>query len=172
MQTSIPKMLGTVTQYILGLILYDVKVVLNDRTDWSIELVSTSLRIHLNNGGHFFMLCALFFLIMAENMRIHYGRLSPAESKGRAERIGYATLAILFAMLDIGTVIVRVSALVALSGSPALTANLALISMSPSILLPLLCYPARLFKRRKRQSTGEVVMESGMVVDGTVNGTS
>ena len=85
--------------------------------------------------------------------------------------MGYATFAILYAMLDIGTGIVRISALVALSGSPALTANLALISMSPSIILPLLCYPARLFKRRKRQSTGEVEMESG-TVDGTVNGAS
>jgi hypothetical protein len=37
--------------------------------------------IHLSNGGYFFMLCALSFLVMAENIHIHYGRLSPAELK-------------------------------------------------------------------------------------------
>ena len=124
-------MLRTVTRKILGLTLYDmmrsshdfedVKAALNDRTDWSIELVSTSDRcklrrvsplheslysfvaasrrrplfflhlevsslmiprsIHLSDGGNFFMLCALFFLVMAENIHIHYGRLSPGELK-------------------------------------------------------------------------------------------
>jgi hypothetical protein len=128
MQTSISNILSTVTRKILGLTLYDmmrsshdfedVKAALTDRTDWSIELVSTSgmcilhhvspLReslysfvaasrrgtsvlsmsarltiprsIQLSNGGYFFM-CALSFLVMAENIHIHYGRLSPAELK-------------------------------------------------------------------------------------------
>ena len=145
-----------------------------------------SRSIHPSNGGYFFMLCALFFLVMAENIHIHYGRLSPAELKvpilsamiilsltrqlsvqERAEYIGYATFAILFAVLDIGCVIVRVAGLIALSGSPALAASLVLVSMSASITLPLLTYPARLLKRRKRESGGEVAMESGTVAGGT-----
>ena len=129
MQTSISRILRTVTRHIVGLTLYDmmrsspdfedVKVALNDRTNWSIELVSipfsssfnishlcTNRRtvsqllhvgdrcpklhvrrltiprsIHLSNGGYFFMLCTLSFLVMAENIHIHYGRLSPAELK-------------------------------------------------------------------------------------------
>jgi hypothetical protein len=127
MQTSISNILSSVTRKILGLTLYDmmrsshdfedVKAALNDRTDWSIELVSASGRcilhhisplreslysfvaasrrtgvlsmstrltiprsIQLSNGGYFFM-CALSFLVMAENIHIHYGRLSPAELK-------------------------------------------------------------------------------------------
>ena len=87
----------------------------------------------------------------------------------RAEYIGYATFAILFAVLDIGCVIVRVVGLIALSGSPALAASLVVVSMSASVIPPLLAYPARLLKRRKRNSSGEVAMESGTVVDGATN---
>lgn len=76
----------------------------------------------------------------------------------RAEDMGYATFAILFAMLDIGFVIVRVAGLVALSGSPALAVGLVVISMSPSVILPMLTYLARLLKQRKRESGGEVEM--------------
>ena len=85
----------------------------------------------------------------------------------RAEYIGYATFAILFAVLDIGCVIVRVAGLIALSGSPALATSLVLVSMSASITLPLLTYPARLLKRKKRESGGEVTMELGAVADAT-----
>ena len=91
-------------------------------------------------------------------------RLSSVQE--RAERIGYAAFAILFAVLDIGCVIVRVAGLIALSGSPALAASLVLVSMSASITLPLLTYPARLLKRKKRESGGEVAMESGTVAGG------
>ena len=97
----------------------DVKLALDDHTNWSIELVSTFLRcihlyvsssreplysfvaasrqsqlfliftsrltmfrsVHLTNGSHFFMLSTLSFLVMAETIHIHYGRLSPAELK-------------------------------------------------------------------------------------------
>jgi hypothetical protein len=85
------------------------------------------------------------------------------------EYIGYAAFAILFAVLDIGCVIVRVAGLIALSGSPALAASLVLVSMSASLISPLLAYPVRLLKWRKREYSGEVAMESGTVVDGARN---
>lgn len=145
--------------------------------------------IHLTSGGSPFMPGALLFLFMAENIHIQYGQLSPAQLKvcvscvqysdpiltivlqERAEHIGYATFALLFAVLDVGFVIVRVAALVALSGSSALATSLVLISMSPSVL-PVLTYPASLFKRRKCGSDIAVKMESDTVVDGTGTGAS
>ncbi|KAF8427573.1 hypothetical protein L210DRAFT_3138585 [Boletus edulis BED1] len=203
MQTVISKIFKTVTQHVLGLTLYhmmqssqdfeDVRVVLHDRVEWSIELFRSCFTIHLSSGGYSFMLCSLFFLVIAENIHIHYGRLSPAELKvvsilsditsesdatitsvqERAEQIGYGTFAILFAILfavlDIGFVIVRVAGLAALSGSPGLAVGLALISMSPSAILPLLTYPARLVRRRERAPTGDAEMNSETVVDGSGN---
>ena len=77
------------------------------------------------------------------------------------------TFAILFAVLDIGFVIVRITGLVALSGSPALAMGLVLVGMSPSSILPMLICLVRLLKRRKRESSGEVDMGSRAVVDGT-----
>ena len=77
------------------------------------------------------------------------------------------TFAVLFAVLDIGFVIVRIAGLVALSGSPALAAGLVLVGMSPSSILPMLVCLAKLLKRRKRESGGEVDMGSRAVVDGT-----
>ena len=79
--------------------------------------------------------------------------------------MGYPTFAILFAVLDIGFVIVRVAGLIVLSGSPALSTSLVVVSMSPSLILPMLTYPARLLKRKKRESSGEVDMEVGTVAD-------
>ena len=73
---------------------------------------------------------------------------------------------ILFAVLDIGCVIVRVAGLVALSGSTVLATSLVFVGMSASVTFPLLTYPARLLKRKKRDPGGEVAMESGTVVDG------
>ena len=67
---------------------------------------------------------------------------------------------------DIGCVIVRVAGLVALSGSPTLAMSPVLVSMSATVTLPLLTYPARLLKRKKCKSGVEVAMESGTVVDG------
>ena len=87
----------------------------------------------------------------------------PSSVQERAEHIGYATFAILFAVLDIGFVIVRVAGLVALSGSPVLAAGLVLSSISPSVVFPMFTYPARLLKRREREPTGDVEMESGTV---------
>ena len=68
-------------------------------------------------------------------------------------------------MLDIGFVIVRVAGLVALSGSPALATSLVLISMSPSVILPMFAYPARLLRQKKREPSEEVEMESSIVID-------
>ncbi|KAG6372785.1 hypothetical protein JVT61DRAFT_7185 [Boletus reticuloceps] len=174
MQTVISKIFKTVTQHVLGLTLYhmmessqdfeDVRAALHDRMEWSIELFRSCFTIHLSSGGYFFMLCSLFFLVIAENIHIHYGRLSPAELKERAEQIGYGTFAILFAVLDIGFVIVRVAGFVALSGSPGLAAGLVLVSMSPSAILPMLTYPARLVRRREREPTGDAEMNSGTAV--------
>ena len=123
---------------------------------------------------------------MAENIHMHYVRLSPAELKVSilsdvaissntafaqecAENMGYATFAVLFGVLDAGFLIVRVAGLVVLSGSPALATILVIISMSPSVIFPVLTYPARLLKRKKRESGGEVDTEAGTVVDGTRN---
>ncbi|KAF8427575.1 hypothetical protein L210DRAFT_3634446 [Boletus edulis BED1] len=160
---------------ILGLTLYDmmqlshdfedVKAALNDRIDWSVELFRSCLTIRIDNGSYFFM-CALAFLVIAENIHLHYGRLSPTELKERADQIGYATFAILFAVLDIGFVIVRVAGFVALSGSPALAVGLVFVTMSPFAILPVLTYPARLLKRRKQELTEEAKLESGTMVDG------
>ncbi|KAH0832243.1 hypothetical protein J3R83DRAFT_13217 [Lanmaoa asiatica] len=179
MQAFISKIYETLTRYILRLTLYDmmrsshdfedVSAALNHRTDWSIELFRSCFTIHLSNGSYFLMLCALSFLVMAENIHIHYGRLSPAELKERAEFIGCGTLAFLFAVLDIGIGIVRVAGFVALSGSPTLATSLVLVSMSPSVILPMFTYLARLLRRRKRESDGEVVTGSGAVVDETRN---
>ncbi|KAF8551882.1 hypothetical protein OG21DRAFT_1486644 [Imleria badia] len=171
------KILRTGLRYVRELTLYDmmrsspdfqdVKAALKERIDWTIELFRSCFTIHLTNGGSFLMLGALLFLLMAENIHIHYGRLSPTELKERAEYIGYATFAILFAVLDIGFVIVRVAAFVALSGSSALATSLVLISMSPSVILPVFTYLARHLKRRKSESGAEAKMESGAVVDET-----
>ncbi|KAG6375952.1 hypothetical protein JVT61DRAFT_2829 [Boletus reticuloceps] len=109
---------------------------------------------------------ALTFLVIAENIHLHYGRLSPTELKERSEQIDYATFAILFAILDIGFVIVRVAGFVALSGSPALAVGLVFVSMSPFAILPVLTYPARFLRRRKQELTEEVKLESGTVFDG------
>ena len=83
--------------------------------------------------------------------------------------MGYATFSILFAVLDIGFIIVRVTGLVVLSGSPAVAMSLVVISISPSVILPMLTYPARLLRRKKHRSGGEVDMEAGTVVHGTQN---
>ena len=197
----------------------DVKLALNDHTNWSIELVSTSLRrvyfhvsssleplysfvavsrrsqlfppwtsgltmfcsVHLTNSSHFFMLSTLSFLVMAETIHIHYGRLSPAELKvstrsfsrelltnktqERVESMGCITFAILFAVPDIGFIIVRVTGLVALSGTPGLATTLVLISMLPPVILPLLACAAKLMKRGRRASDGGDQIESGIVDD-------
>lgn len=68
-------------------------------------------------------------------------------------------------MLDIGFVIVRVAALVALSGSPAIAASLILISMSPSVTIPMLTYIVGLLKRKEHESSGEVEMQTARVVE-------
>ena len=80
--------------------------------------------------------------------------------------MGYATFSILFAVLDIGFVIVRVVGLTVCSGSLALVV---VISMSPSFILQMAAYRARLLKRKKRESGGEVDTEARAVVDGTRN---
>ena len=79
--------------------------------------------------------------------------------------MGYVTFAILFAVLDIGFVVVRVTGLAALSGSAGLATSLILISMLFSIILPLLARAAKLVKRRKRMSGGDDEIESGIVDD-------
>lgn len=78
--------------------------------------------------------------------------------------MGYATFAILFAILDIGFIVVRITGFVALSGSPALAMSLVLISMSPSVIFPFLAYPAKLLRMRSHKSSGVEEAESGNVV--------
>ena len=64
--------------------------------------------------------------------------------------MGYATFAILVAVLDVGFVVVRIVGLVALSGTPGLATSLVLINMSPSVVLLLLTYAGKLAKGRER----------------------
>lgn len=80
----------------------------------------------------------------------------------RVESMGYATFSILFSVLDIGVVIVRIVGLVALSGSPGLAMGLILVSLWPSVILPLLAYLVESLKRRKRESGGDGEVESGI----------
>ncbi|KAF8440977.1 hypothetical protein L210DRAFT_2123841 [Boletus edulis BED1] len=127
---------------ILGLTLYDMMQLSHDFED-----VKAALNDRIDC---YFFMCAL----------------SPTELKERADQIGYATFAILFAVLDIGFVIVRVAGFVALSGSPALAVGLVFVTMSPFAILPVLTYPARLLKRRKQELTEEAKLESGTMVDG------
>ena len=75
------------------------------------------------------------------------------------------TFAILFAVLDIGFVVVRVTGLVALSGSRGLATTLVIVSMLPPVILPLLARAAKLVKRRKPASGGGDEVESGIVDD-------
>ena len=81
--------------------------------------------------------------------------------------MGYATFAVLFSVLDVGFLLVRVAGLVALSRSPALAMTLVVVSISPSVIFPVLTYPARLFKRKKRESVREVDVEADIVVTAT-----
>ena len=69
--------------------------------------------------------------------------------------MGYATFAILVAVLDVGFVVVRIIGLVALSGTPGFAASLVLISMSPSVILPLLTHAGKLAKWRERMPDEE-----------------
>ncbi|KAG9315525.1 hypothetical protein JVU11DRAFT_3141 [Chiua virens] len=176
MQAYVSTILNTLTQNILGLTLYetmrsstdfeDVRATLNDRTAWSIELFRNCFTVYLLNRSYFFTLCTLAFLIMAENIHIHYGRLSPLELKERAQDMGYATFAILFGMLDIAFIVLRIAGLVALAGSPGLATGLVVVGMSPALVFPLFVYPARLVTRRRRGSGGEVEAEAGIGVGG------
>ena len=75
------------------------------------------------------------------------------------------SFAILFAVLDIGFIIVRVAGLAALSGTPGLATTLVLVSMLPPVILPLLTCMAKLVKRRKRASDRGDEVESGIVDD-------
>ncbi|KIJ15041.1 hypothetical protein PAXINDRAFT_12302 [Paxillus involutus ATCC 200175] len=80
-----------ITRYLLHLTLYDmirsssnfedVKAVLNERTNWTIEVLRSVLAIPLANGSHFVTLCSLLFLIMAESIHLNYGRLTPRALK-------------------------------------------------------------------------------------------
>ena len=83
--------------------------------------------------------------------------------------MGYMAFATLFAVLDIGFVLVRVTGLVALSGTPGLATTLVLVSMLSPVILPLLACAAKLVKRRKHTSGGDDEIESGIVNDETQN---
>ena len=86
---------------------------------------------------------------------VSYHNSTSNETQERAESMGYATFALLFGFLDIGFVVVRVAGLIALSGSSGVAASLVLISMSPSVVLPLLTYARKLAGQRGNAPDGE-----------------
>ncbi|KIJ07189.1 hypothetical protein PAXINDRAFT_19611 [Paxillus involutus ATCC 200175] len=138
----------TLTQYLLRLTPYDmmrsshdfedVKAALNERTTWTIEVLRSVFAIRFANGGYFITPCSLLFLLMAETMHLHYGRLPPLELKKRVENMGYATFSILITIPDLGIIIVRVAGILAASPSLVLAAFLIFLSAAPSFILPLL----------------------------------
>jgi len=69
--------------------------------------------------------------------------------------MGYATFAILVAVPDVGFIVVRIAGFAAMSGTPGLAVSLVLISMVPSVVLPLFAHAGKLVKRRRRASDGE-----------------
>ncbi|KAF9230217.1 hypothetical protein BU15DRAFT_83906 [Melanogaster broomeanus] len=154
-----------VTRYLLQLTLYDVmrsshdfedvKADLNERTNWTIEALRSFFTIRFADEGHFVTLCAFLWLVIAESMHLHYGRLAPHELKDRVENMGYATFAILIATLDLGIVVIRVAGIFTMSGSPGLAMCLILFSAVPSIVLPLLLHLTKIFWPRNRQPTAE-----------------
>ena len=88
---------------------------------------------------------------------VTHDSLTSDKIQEHVEDMGYATFAILFAVLDIGFVVIRVTELVALSGTPGLAAGLVIISFLPSVILPLLIYTAKLAKGRRHVPDGEEV---------------
>jgi len=68
--------------------------------------------------------------------------------------MGYATFAILFAVLDIGFIVVRIATLVALSGTFALATGVILVSLFPSTILPLLICAVKTVKWQRKPATG------------------
>ena len=75
--------------------------------------------------------------------------------------------AILFAVLDVGVIIVRVVGIFALSETPALATSLAFITMVPSIIPLLTSFIAFLKSKRARRPRdgAEMDSESGVVVE-------
>ncbi|KAF9235684.1 hypothetical protein BU15DRAFT_64681 [Melanogaster broomeanus] len=96
----------------------DVKAALNERTNWTIEMLRNVLTIHLANGGYFVTLCSLLLLAMVESIHLHYAQLAPLQLKERAENMGYATFAIVIAIPDVGIIIIRVVGIIVVSGLP------------------------------------------------------
>ena len=82
------------------------------------------------------------------------------------DAIGHMEFAILFAMLDVGVIIVRVAGIFALSETPALATSLAFITMVPSMIPLLTSFIALLKSKRARRPRHGVEMdsESGVVV--------
>ncbi|KAF9235683.1 hypothetical protein BU15DRAFT_77808 [Melanogaster broomeanus] len=161
----IPEIIQTLVRSLLQLTLYDmirssrdfedVKAALNERTTWTIDVLRSVFSIRLANGGYFVTLCSLMALFMAENMHLHYGRLAPGELKERVDNMGHATFAILIATLDFGVVVIRVAGIFALCGSSWLATCLIFVCISPTIIVPLLIYLVKSFRRRTRQPTIE-----------------
>ncbi|KAF9225670.1 hypothetical protein BS17DRAFT_777486 [Gyrodon lividus] len=144
----------------------DVKAALNERTNWTIDVLRSVLTIRLANGGYFVTLCSLLFLLLAESMHLRYGRLAPLELKERVEHMGYATFALLIAMLDLGIVVIRVAGIFTVSPSPGLATCLIFLSAAPPITLPLLIHLATAFRPTFHKPTvdqGEI--EGGGVVE-------
>jgi len=148
MQALISAAAKTTTGYLLRLTPYDmlrsshdfkdVKAALNERTNWTIEVLRNVFTIRFANGGYFITLCSLLFLLMAETMHMHYSRLPPLELKERVEDIGHATFAILITVPDIGIVIVRVAGIFTASPSLVVAVFLIFLIATPPIILPLL----------------------------------
>ncbi|KAF9231083.1 hypothetical protein BU15DRAFT_82855 [Melanogaster broomeanus] len=164
------------TRYLLQLTLYDmmqssadfedVKAALNERTNWTIEMLRNVFTICLTNGGYFITSCSLLLLVIVESIHLHYGRLAPLQLKERAENMGYATFAVVIAIPDICIIIIRVTGIIAVSGSPWLAFCLIFFSAALTIILPLLIHLVKRISIRVRQPTVEQGgIEHGEVVD-------
>ncbi|KAF9234707.1 hypothetical protein BU15DRAFT_65490 [Melanogaster broomeanus] len=158
----------------------DVKAALNERTNWTIEMASHAhltfadtlkqlrnvFTICLTNGGYFITSCSLLLLVIVESIHLHYGRLAPLQLKERAENMGYATFAVVIAIPDICIIIIRVTGIITVSGSPWLAFCLIFFSAALTIILPLLIHLVKTINIRISQPTveqGEI--ERGEVVD-------
>ncbi|KAF8836572.1 hypothetical protein BDN67DRAFT_1071886 [Paxillus ammoniavirescens] len=138
----------------------DVKAALDERTTWTIEVLRSVFAIRFANGGHFITLCSLLFLLMAETMHLHYGRLPPLQLKERVENMGYATFAILITIPDLGIIIVRVAGILTASPSLVLAVFLIFLSAAPPFILPLLIRTIRNPTAEQGEMAGGVGVET------------
>ncbi|KIJ67442.1 hypothetical protein HYDPIDRAFT_108218 [Hydnomerulius pinastri MD-312] len=174
MPASPSKIAAALLRYLLQFTLYDmmlsshdfedVRSALNERVNWTIEMLRSAFNIRLANGGYFITLCTLFFLAAAESMHMHYGRLTPAQLKERVETMGYATFAIINAIPDLGALIIRAAEIITVSGSPGLAFVIVLFSAIPGIIIPVLLHLVDTFRTKAHKPTAEQEVAEGTVV--------